>query len=181
MKRRNGGFTLIELLVVIAIIAILAAILFPVFARAREKARDATCLSNLRQLGTALHMYAADYDDLLPIAWEYTAAPDPMPDPPVTFGTPGIKDILHPYVKNSQIYQCKSDKDRMFATQGTSYSYAYGFLSPDVAFNNPEPIDYPWNTEPTRALLMGDFSNSWHTKGFNALYADGHVKAVARR
>ena len=174
------GFTLIELLVVIAIIAILASILFPVFARAREKAREANCMSNLRQIGTALQMYAADYDEYLPIAWEYTAIPSPMPDPPVTAGTPGIRDVLDPYVKNSQIYQCRSDKDNMFKTQGTSYSYAYGFLNPNVVFNSPETIDFPWRTEPTKALLMGDFANNWHSKGFMALYADGHVKAVAK-
>jgi prepilin-type N-terminal cleavage/methylation domain-containing protein/prepilin-type processing-associated H-X9-DG protein len=67
-SRRARGFTLIELLVVIAIIAILAAILFPVFAQARDKARSASCLSNLKQIGTALYMYAQDYDEGLP-AW----------------------------------------------------------------------------------------------------------------
>src|SRR5881296_3938324 len=64
---RRKGFTLIELLVVIAIIAILAAILFPVFAQARAKARQAVCLSNMRQLGTGLTMYAQDYDETLPL------------------------------------------------------------------------------------------------------------------
>ena len=64
---RRTGFTLIELLVVIAIIAILAAILFPVFARAREKARQTSCLSNLKQLGLAVMMYAQDYDEMMPI------------------------------------------------------------------------------------------------------------------
>src|SRR5437773_5196359 len=67
VRRRSAGFTLIELLVVIAIIAILAAILFPVFAQAREKARAATCISNSKQIGLALMMYAQDYDEMLPI------------------------------------------------------------------------------------------------------------------
>jgi prepilin-type N-terminal cleavage/methylation domain-containing protein len=66
MNSRNQAFTLIELLVVIAIIAILAAILFPVFAQAREKARQASCLSNAKQIGLAGQMYAQDYDEILP-------------------------------------------------------------------------------------------------------------------
>jgi prepilin-type N-terminal cleavage/methylation domain-containing protein len=68
MSRRRNAFTLIELLVVIAIIAILAAILFPVFAHAREKARQTSCLSNAKQLGTATMMYVQDYDETYPKA-----------------------------------------------------------------------------------------------------------------
>src|SRR5512141_1862907 len=69
VMRRRSAFTLIELLVVIAIIAILAAILFPVFAQAREKARSASCASNLRQMGTALMLYVQDHDETYPIAF----------------------------------------------------------------------------------------------------------------
>jgi prepilin-type N-terminal cleavage/methylation domain-containing protein/prepilin-type processing-associated H-X9-DG protein len=88
--RRTPGFTLIELLVVIAIIAILAAILFPVFAQARAKARQAACLSNLKQLGTAIQMYAQDYDEILPLG-DYTT-----PNP---FTQPGWQNLVDPYVK----------------------------------------------------------------------------------
>src|SRR5438270_7299810 len=74
----NRGFTLIELLVVIAIIAILAAILFPVFAQARDKARMTTCLSNLKQIGTGLMMYAEDYDEILPGSKVYANPGHPL-------------------------------------------------------------------------------------------------------
>jgi len=94
---RRRGFTLIELLVVIAIIAILAAILFPVFAKAREKARQTSCLSNLKQVGLAFQMYCTDYDDMLPLSHYATAA-----------GQLYYPSILVPYMKNSQIWRCPS-------------------------------------------------------------------------
>jgi len=102
MQRRRlcRGFTLIELLVVIAIIAILAAILFPVFARAREKARQASCQSNLRQLGLAVLMYSQDYDETYP-AFAYT------PDGSSFFTA---FDAVVPYIKNQQILACPDDK-----------------------------------------------------------------------
>ncbi len=93
------GFTLIELLVVIAIIAILAAILFPVFARAREKARQASCASNLKQLGLAAMMYVQDYDERFPRFYHYYGS---------DARAYGYYDCLFPYVKNLQIYICPS-------------------------------------------------------------------------
>src|ERR1700752_5232231 len=89
MKQRYG-FTLIELLVVVAIIAILAAILFPVFAQAREKARQATCVSNLKQIGTATMMYAQDYDERFPI-------PESGGAQRLT-----VANLIDPYIKTSK-------------------------------------------------------------------------------
>jgi prepilin-type N-terminal cleavage/methylation domain-containing protein len=115
--RRNRGFTLIELLVVIAIIAILAAILFPVFARAREAARKATCLSNLKQIALAAIMYAQDYDEVLPTCnstgGETTSHPI---DPANQYRTDktglgsgdfwDLADLLGPYVKSVDLFNC---------------------------------------------------------------------------
>lgn len=98
------GFTLIELLVVIAIIAVLAAILFPVFAQAREKARTIACTSNCRQLATALMLYAQDYDETLP-GW-----PDPRNNPTFKagYGWQMIVPVMDPYTKNRQVWDCPS-------------------------------------------------------------------------
>src|SRR6056297_2550811 len=106
MFRTRRGFTLIELLVVIAIIAILAAILFPVFARAREKARQTSCLSNLKQIGLAVHMYAQDYDEKLDFCEMITSTPMRNRyvtyyypnDPSVTQNLLYSCDLLQPYV-----------------------------------------------------------------------------------
>ncbi len=106
--RRSGAFTLIELLVVIAIIAILAAILFPVFAQAREKARQSSCASNLRQVGMAARMYAGDYDDTTPIIRECSPAAGwkPCENGKVTLGW---MDFLQPYVKSAGVFKCPDD------------------------------------------------------------------------
>ncbi|MEN6304114.1 MAG: DUF1559 domain-containing protein [Armatimonadia bacterium] len=115
MKRR--GFTLIELLVVIAIIAILAAILFPVFAKAREKARQTSCLSNGKQIGLAVEQYKSDYDGLYPFSR----------------GTGGTwpSNYLAPYMKNLQMVRCPSRGDWYY---GYSYNINFGY-QPGLQFS----------------------------------------------
>lgn len=125
--RPRRGFTLIELLVVIAIIAILAAILFPVFARAREQARKTSCLSNEKQLGLGFLMYAQDYDEFLP-GIRFGGNPGES-WPWVVWGGPGwtgvFNNAVQPYIKNKQILQCGSDSanDRWEGANGMSYGY----------------------------------------------------------
>ena len=107
------GFTLIELLVVIAIIAILAAILFPVFTRARENARRSSCQSNLKQLGLGMLQYTQDYDERLPIGGGGTAA---LPNnKPYGWGM-----AIYPYVKSKQVYKCPSDSTQISDTATTT-------------------------------------------------------------
>ncbi|MHB1001882.1 MAG: type II secretion system protein [Armatimonadota bacterium] len=159
MRSRNKGFTLIELLVVIAIIAILAAILFPVFAKAREAARGTSCLSNMKQLGTAFQMYCGENDNVLPVPnYEAGAAAGDA----IAFGWTGegaapsqaymenytLKAVLTPYVKSTNIFKCASDSGASLKwTAGKRHmSYAYrhwltfGFFNPDI---------YGWNAAPT--------------------------------
>ncbi len=113
-KKKTVGFTLIELLVVIAIIAILAAILFPVFAQVREKARQTACLSNEKQIGLGIIQYTQDYDETLPIAY-YGAKPDP-------YYLSKWMDMIYPYVKSQAVFTCPS---RVDATGNNSQKYVY--------------------------------------------------------
>jgi prepilin-type N-terminal cleavage/methylation domain-containing protein/prepilin-type processing-associated H-X9-DG protein len=138
---KASAFTLIELLVVIAIIAILAAILFPVFAQAREKARQTSCLSNLKQIGTAIMMYTQDYDELFPPFFAGCNARVPNPiDPAGTFTPSGLAGprlmwqiAIYPYIKDWDVYGCPSDasaSSNLFTkVYNLSYGYNYGYLS----------------------------------------------------
>jgi prepilin-type N-terminal cleavage/methylation domain-containing protein/prepilin-type processing-associated H-X9-DG protein len=147
------GFTLIELLVVIAIIAILAAILFPVFAQAREKARSATCLSNIKQLSLGIYMYAQDYDETMPYNYAYEGS---ISGGNCVTRTPNVlrwwQDFVRPYIKNEQVYLCPSG--------GTGrVLYTFGRDAPGAQLT-PYPLvkDYIANAAATasdRGMLQG--------------------------
>lgn len=187
------GFTLIELLVVVAIIAILAAILFPVFAKVREKARQTSCLSNLRQFSAAILQYAQDYDDVLPLSTTLDAG-----------GARTLADLAQPYVGDAQILVCPSDRTgsveiaNIFGAFGipmaagtvARMSYGTNYLLLPSMIDNPLPVvglgavaspsecpvvfDGVWNL---MMPLPGPAAPGLrHNEGLNIGYADGHGK-----
>ncbi len=208
---RKNGFTLIELLVVIAIIAILAAILFPVFAQARERARSATCLSNLKQTALATKMYVQDYDETFPVNLYLTF---PAGSPPCVFS---FYQAIYPYQKSPDVWLCPSNPQAVdiqlaFQLIGLPpicqpalkfYSYNFNFGLVDFGVDNNlfpgtgravkrlAQIEYPVET----ALLYdgslvgqgGPFRlfdtpiEGRHFESGNVSYVDGHTKVVRLR
>ena len=160
MKRR--AFTLIELLVVIAIIAILAAILFPVFAKAREKARQSSCLSNAKQIGTASAMYQQDYDSMYPNAPYYT-----LPGPAGGNAGPSLAWILQPYMKSAQLWRCPSD-NRGAVDTTTAYpnamknvSYNYNTYAMVPNFTGPALNEAALRSPAEVILVMAAWEGAW--------------------
>ncbi len=202
---RRHAFTLIELLVVIAIIAILAAILFPVFAKAREKARQSSCSSNVKQLGLAYLQYLQDYDERF--TGRYIG--------PYTGGTwtPGQANsdydwaaLIQPYIKNTQVYLCPSTPARF--THGpisSNYGYNLCALGADQPRNLAPMLAQVTSAsttvllgesyccgikgtnaaDPRNCLYIGPGSNAEqprmfiHNEGINLAFVDGHVKWFA--
>ena len=188
---RTKGFTLIELLVVIAIIAILAAILFPVFAKAREKARQTACLSNLRQLATGMLMYIEDWNGTFPLG---------------RFKGKSIlwASMIFPYVKNEEIYACPANPDSVKRSKDTVYripcSYAANRELCHCWQDGYEPVKLGVARNPAQTGLIGELVNcpwldlalhhktSWpqslierrvwagHNVGYNIAFVDGHAK-----
>ena len=180
------GFTLIELLVVIAIIAILAAILFPVFAKAREKARQTSCLSNVKQIMLGVAMYTQDYDECLPEGTFYWDSPDAggVNDAGPWFG------LIMPYVMNQQVLVCPSHKNvigdadwtnagGLWAQyQGTLVSYAANAsMSRGLPIASlQQPAEWVWLVEyNVGASSYSAWSSYWYTgggRGCNAMPND---------
>ena len=186
--RVRSGFTLIELLVVIAIIAILAAILFPVFAQAREKARQASCQSNVKQYAAATFMYVQDYDEMFPMSAYLNGTCI------ATFHWQ-----VHPYVKNAQVTQCPSepqamDVPAMFAGYGGACPDTPPFNSYGVnlelfvnGFAQQPAVGLGALNDPAGTMTMYDGNvivdqsqpaQARHSGNFDAMFADGHVKAI---
>ncbi len=190
--RPSVAFTLIELLVVIAIIAILAAILFPVFARARENARRSSCQSNLKQIGLGLMQYLQDNDETY-----IHNAPDNFNNP--ANNGPTWRQVIQPYVKSTQIFKCPSNTStgNDDSTRGAAVPWNYTmntrFLTYDRGINvaaiqevatrifatedvgdNPRTMFDNWTT----GTYIPDNLWSGHLGTMNCLFADGHVKSM---
>lgn len=171
------GFTLIELLVVIAIVAVLAGLLFPVFARAREAARQAGCRSGSRQLGMAITMYSADADDLLPI---HAAVDD-------SGGVYFWPYAVNPYVRAQGVWRCPTDPSGVDGFDGTptdgSVSYGLNFLY--LSAKHLSEVSKPSET----ALLVDRGSpfaepaegKAWHNGQINVTFLDGHVRSMSKQ
>jgi prepilin-type N-terminal cleavage/methylation domain-containing protein/prepilin-type processing-associated H-X9-DG protein len=199
-RRRHLGFTLIELLVVIAIIAILAAILFPVFAQAREKARAISCVSNIKQLATAFNMYVQDYDEVFPLrspgpgteqTW-FTQPPD------ARAGDPALRSVYwitstNPYAKNYQIWRCPSAPATTFIDPGANakinyWSYHFNSLMgayPLAGVNAPVQVPLIWEGYGKAASSVFSLNNPYDrdngaTRPWPAVYQDPGTTCVSR-
>lgn len=165
MNRR--GFTLIELLVVIAIIAILAAILFPVFAQARAKARQAACLSNFKQVGLGLLMYLQDYDDSYPL--------NRFISPITGAAIANWKYMVLPYIKNIQVYECPESRAQQAHLMGDTVRKWRGSRL-DETWADCHP-DSPWNTnDPNCSLPRG--LNVWFPRGYTVVGSIFNIGAL---
>jgi len=187
---KHKAFTLIELLVVVAIIGILSAILFPVFARARENARRASCMSNVKQLALATLQYTQDYDEKLPTV--------------SNGGGTGIwLNMLQPYIKNTQVFFCPSDNavtpTKVMRYDNVSYGWnAYLNGTDACAFTNETSVSLAAINEASSTIMLGDghgaiettapqgrfyyicrtesLPRPLHLEGANFAFLDGHVK-----
>jgi prepilin-type N-terminal cleavage/methylation domain-containing protein/prepilin-type processing-associated H-X9-DG protein len=186
---RRPGFTLIELLVVISIIAILAAILFPVYAHVRESARASTCISNQRQLGAAVALYVQDYDECFPQTHP-TATPWTFPEDEITLVTPW-RTLMEPYVRSARLFRCPSDWG---APNWHPTSYApngYTVYGASLA-SVEQPSTTIYSTELQPGALLDDFS-PWdgavaltdtlavtrHSGRAVYLFVDGHTRCLS--
>lgn len=174
MKGRQAAFTLIELLVVIAIIAILAAILFPVFTQAKAKAKQAACINNNRQIGMAFAMYMQDHDDLLPDRRDLKAS---LPGgyrpwtswPPSDPRAGWASVILSPYMRNKSLFECPSMQGGVFSNTPQVVQQISPAPGSEVTrywlwrfdrMDNPVPLDNLWGKSESQAVADLQIANN---------------------
>ena len=198
------GFTLIELLVTISIIALLAALLFPVFSSVRAKARQTTCVSNLKQIGLGIALYAQDDDQKFPLGVDpvdkYTGAWTGTPYQNEATALPLLPSLLAPYITSKAVWQCPSDTgfDTLdpllgltplaahptdFDAYGTSYFYRTELGFKEKTLAGLSGIDFEGKQYGAADInVLNDSDGAWHgdedAKRYNTLLADGHVKTV---
>jgi prepilin-type N-terminal cleavage/methylation domain-containing protein/prepilin-type processing-associated H-X9-DG protein len=169
--KESKGFTLIELLVVIAIIAILAAILFPVFAKVREKARQTSCLSNLKQLGLGLIQYSQDNDELMAKAWLGNGGYQPS-DPRNASDKHKWMDCIYPYVKSTDVYHCPDFNDD--ENIGVTGKYVpYQTLGTVAGTTVPDDQHYG-----SYAINASYWGSGWNDSGFTAPASNTNSNAI---
>lgn len=190
VRTSKKAFTLIELLVVVAIISILAAILFPVFARARENARRASCMSNMKQIGLGIMMYVQDYDEKYPRTYFSTSG---------SYAT--WPYLIQPYAKSTQVFDCPSYTGTLYSDSTSSNeTLSYGM---NVRFDWDVIKTTPLTAiqKPSETILIGDSKSNirlapeghsvWptsvgvrptyrHLETMTIGFADGHVKAMTK-
>lgn len=201
----KSGFTLIELLVVIAIIALLAAILFPVFARARENARRSSCQNNMKQIGVGLAQYTQDYDETLPpMTWRGVATETRQDDATgADFTRTTWRQFTQPYIKSSQLWSCPSNPSKTtiadiavngggvtFAAVPISYAAQKNYFLAATLANVQKPASKIMVMESAYngtflSSSQNDWTALWGTRGWsghlgtaNCLFGDGHVKTL---
>jgi len=201
MKKTKKGFTLIELLVVIAIIAILAAMLLPALARAREQARRSVCISNLKQLGLALKMYSQDYKEFFPLASNAAIAPTAN-DASTQSTVENLRLLYDAYISSVDTFTCPSDIKKNSSITNTSdllyqkVSYAYArslseqvdtetVLMVDRAGENDDGVTAGAGGRWNSGLLQGGDMTAGYVNhkndGVNALYVGGNVSWIPRQ
>jgi prepilin-type N-terminal cleavage/methylation domain-containing protein/prepilin-type processing-associated H-X9-DG protein len=172
-RNRKSGFTLIELLVVIAIIAILAAILFPVFAQAREKARQTSCLSDMKQIGLAAIMYVQDYDETFPpirvIDSDTTNYPNLPADSIETW-----RNVIQPYIKTTDVFSCPSNPNGRPTGPGTA-----GTGWHDTPTHNAEGWQWQPNQEMPFSYGFNSCSATWEPANDALAWGVGSQKISA--
>ena len=167
----RGGFTLIELLVVIAIIAILAAILFPAFAKARESARRSSCSSNLKQIGIGLMQYTQEFDEKYPLRrfapFGSGAAYSSSDSSPNDYDQNSWRSVVQPYIKSTEIFACASNPDRSKPTYDPEFARSYGAnwaygtdLVDRGIFNQAVPRALSEIVAPSRSIVVCEMQKS---------------------